>query len=418
MTTTLQRSAIWMTIGLALILVILGLSILLPTVANAQDGGEPEATEEVEPADDTDESDADAGTDDTESTETTVSDAPTDAALPERPDPFANISGENSYCLVCHQNSDDSIRLDDGTLVDLQYAADITNNFAHGIHEQAGLGCTDCHGENSFPHVDPVPPTQMAYSLEYEPVCLQCHGVEDPNTMQQAIVFENPPGESELLEGTDCQVCHLPDEEWETVHPVSNNPLDVDPQDCEACHVSTVHEWEMSAHGSQQLACATCHLTSERALRFDDTQTLCLNCHADSQRTFAHITHQDQVCTDCHWEDDANYTHHVILNGAPQPSGHDLIVETGTCVECHAQENTITLVAQAQGQEIEARTASVRALATEREVEALEAELEETQDEEATTATLRLVQGAIVGVVLGLILAFVMNRWRIWRRLQ
>lgn len=428
MTTTLQRSAIWLALGLAFILVILGLSIITPEIANAQGGDGPEATEEVDDGDaspaDADSDAGDDAADDTEALEEAESEAETvstdemDEMADAIPDPFANVSGENSYCLVCHANSDDSITLDDGTVIDLQYAANIKDDFAHAIHEEAGLGCVDCHGENSFPHVEPVPPNEMSYILQYEPECLTCHGLQDSDSMEQRLVFETHPGNSSLLEGTTCQECHLADDEWATVHPDNTNPLEVDPQDCVACHETTVHEWEMSAHGSQQLACSTCHLDGQGTLRFADTQTLCLNCHANSQRTFTHITHQDQVCTDCHWEAEQNFTHHVLLNGQPQPSGHDLFVETGTCVDCHAQENTIALVAQAQGQEIEARTESVRALATEREVEALEAELEETRDEEANTATLRLFQGALVGLVLGLILVFVANRWRIYRQVN
>jgi hypothetical protein len=417
MTTTLQRSAIWLALGLAFILVILSLSLITPEIVNAQGGDDPAATEEV--GDDTDTTD-DAEMEADEDMED-MADAETVSAEPsaDMPDPFANVSGDNSYCLVCHANSDDSITLEDGTVIDLQYAANIENDFAHAIHEQAELGCVDCHGEDSFPHVDPVPPSEMAYILQYEGECLTCHGVDHPDGTGQQIAFAGVLGDSELLQGTECVECHLAGDEWASVHPNTANAIDVDPQDCESCHVSTVHEWEMSAHGSQQLACSTCHLDGQGTLRFEDTQTLCLNCHADSQRTFTHITHQDQVCTDCHWDvTDANYTHHVLLNGQAQPSGHDLMVETDTCVDCHAQDDTIQLVAQADPNNIEARSESVRALATAREVEDLEAELEETRDEEANTATLRLFQGAIVGLVLGLILVFVARRWRIYRQVN
>lgn len=358
------RTALLFIIGLSMIGAALYLGHLQTPAANAQDGGDTPSTPEA--------------------------------------------SGDNSYCLVCHQETDRTATLADGTILNLQFEANAEENFAHGIHTEAGLGCIDCHGEGSFPHDNITARSQMEYVLQYEPACLTCHGSDDP---EPQLVFEDI-GSSTALEGSVCADCHVTGDAWANAHPPDINNIDVATEECATCHESAVHEWEESAHGTQQLGCATCHLTAEREMRFGSVDNLCLNCHEENQVTYEHVVHEELACNDCHWDAQQNRAQHVLLNGEAMPSGHDLLVETQTCVNCHAQDETISLVAE--------RTPSEEgiALETEEEIETLETELEELRDEEAGDSAVRLLQGLIVGLALGVILVTLGLRLVRMRRLN
>jgi hypothetical protein len=204
-------------------------------------------------------------------------------------------------------------------------------------------------------------------------------------------------------EGITCQACHGQTPENHPPEPVAVNPgVEV----CADCHTTTFTEWEQSKHGEQQLGCTTCHLPHPQELRFGSAEGLCLNCHNEEPRDdFAHLTHTDQVCTDCHWHrsDPEAMLEHVV-SGNLLPTGHEANVETQACVECHAEvtESEVVEEQQAAGLEM-GLTSDHPLLEAQVRIEELEAEVDTVKAQGSNTSSLRLAQGLIVGVVVGVV---------------
>jgi predicted CXXCH cytochrome family protein len=213
--------------------------------------------------------------------------------------------------------------------------------------------------------------------------CLSCHTTGFvPRTGE----FDQP--------GVTCAACHgvTPAE-----HPP--DPVLVDPgvRVCADCHTTTFTEWEHSLHGEQQLACTTCHTPHNQALRFETADALCLNCHDEARDDYAHITHTEQACVDCHWYRAAGETEH-IMTGNLMPTGHDNRVETRTCVDCHAnlalENGEITAVASSDTHPF---------LEAQLRIEELEAEVQTAKAQGENQAAVQLIQGLLLGgVAMGL----------------
>jgi hypothetical protein len=370
-------------------------------------------------------------------------------------------TGENSYCLVCHQ--------DQGNL---------TANSAHGIHKsEQAVGCVDCHGANVFPHVGDVlggvqqacqdchtePAQQVQLGTHAEGKiqgeigaatcsschvahqvaliaegglsCLACH--RDTAATWQLSTHAQSFAYPSFQTGTapaDCLACHTTGFEaasatyqhasvaCEACHGAtpSNHPDEVksvawthSADTCEGCHQQTVQEWRASGHGTQQLACSTCHQVHENSLRFETVSNLCLNCHDGDRDSFTHITHAKQECDSCHLlqhEDEAAIALH-LETGALASSGHDNIVQTQACTDCHADEAAFQAARQLPD-------VPHPALAAQLETEALQADLEATRQEGAETAAVRLAQGAVLGLGLGNMFALLLLRYLHNRRLS
>lgn len=341
--------------------------------------------------------------------------------MPQHPIAIAQDDGEstpapstptadNSYCLVCHGQTDKVLTLADGTTYPLEVSNDVEQNLIHGIHNVANnnLGCVDCHGENAFPHVYELPTTKAEYEAAYvapsegsdlsRATCATCH--VDSSGIELTLNFGDI-SSSEYLMGSSCQSCHQPTDELQAIHTSSANNLNVSVETCAECHTTTVNEWHTSAHGEQQLGCATCHITEEGRFRFDTVQELCLNCHENARDDFTHIVHVERACSDCHWDPDDNAFSHILGNGVWSHTGHDLVVETRTCVECHAQEDIITLVAASD--EMHLNPSQHPLVKAQEQIETLEKEVETTRDDESTQATISLMQSLMVGLALGVI---------------
>jgi predicted CXXCH cytochrome family protein len=235
--------------------------------------------------------------------------------------------------------------------------------------------CGDCHIDivaswQDSPHaLASTNADFLQYWLEQDqdPTCRTCHSTG----------FTPRTGEYEH-EGVACTACHG---ETPTNHPPE--PVAVDPGTsvCESCHETTFTEWQSSAHGEQQLACTTCHAPHPQTLRFETADALCLNCHTEDRDDFAHVTHVEQQCVDCHWYHN---------DGMHEATGHDNVVETSTCIDCHAKEQPISL---ASGDTVlPLREAHVR-------ISELETQIQSTRAEADNSAALQTVYGVILGAV-------------------
>ena len=278
-----------------------------------------------------------------------------------------------------------------------------------GPPQQSPQSCAECHvdivaswetGAHAQAYSDPI--FQEAWHAQEDDVtCLECHTTG----------FVPRTGEY-THEGVTCEACHG---ETPAEHPPAPVSLEPGVETCAGCHATTVNEWELSAHGEQQLACTTCHNPHPQQLRFEEANTLCLNCHnEDARDDYAHLVHTEQQCVDCHWfrADEEQLLEHYT-SGALFPTGHTGIVETAACVDCHegiTDRNVMEVGADAQAElgllsEHPLLEAQVR-------IEELEAEVDTARAQGSNSSALRMVQGVIVGVVMGGIVVAGVSRYR------
>jgi len=274
--------------------------------------------------------------------------------------------------------------------------------------------CAQCHldimqGWQTSAHAlafsDPL--FQESWSAQQNnPVCLGCHTTgykASEGTYAHA--------------GVSCEACHGQTPEN---HPPA--PMLVDPgvEVCADCHTTTLQEWKLSGHGEQQLACTTCHKPHPQTLRFETANELCLNCHQDGTAapyeptTFAHQTHVDQSCTDCHWfrPDPEDVAEHLV-SGNLFPTGHTAHVETTSCTTCHAEEVLTSGATEEAPEMVEPQFTSANpALEAEVRIKELESEVDTVKAQAANNSALRVLQGVIVGTALGGIAIFTVMRFR------
>ncbi len=211
--------------------------------------------------------------------------------------------------------------------------------------------------------------------------CLSCHTT---GFAARTGAYEQP--------GVTCSACHG---QTPTNHPPE--PVAVDPgvNICADCHPMTFNEWEVSLHGEQQLACTTCHSPHDQKLRFETSNALCLNCHDEARTDYAHSSHPEQLCVECHWYRSLDETTH-IMTGELLPTGHDSQVETRTCVDCHANLPENALAQTVSDVQSPLLSAQVR-------ISELEAEVQTSEAQSANQAAAQLITGLVVGaVVMGL----------------
>ena len=262
-------------------------------------------------------------------------------------------------------------------------------------------GCAECH-------IDVVAdwqetPHAMALGEGFQAVwnedtsCLSCHA-----TGYQAFSGEFTHA------GVTCESCHG---ETPANHP--DEPVSVSDgiEMCATCHTTTYHEWEGSPHGAQDLPCTACHNPHAQELRFETSTLLCTNCHEDAINTgFAHVSHTEQACSDCHWhrgefDSEAHYATGQLFH-----TGHDAMVETLACTDCHEQDETmIALQTSEENGEVELIMpgADTRVLIRE-----LEAEVDSVRAQGENAAATHLMQGGALGLSVGAIVAFLFFRLR------
>ncbi len=247
-----------------------------------------------------------------------------------------------------------------------------------------GADCSECHLDTVTEWQDSIH-AQAYHDAAFQEAwqaqdskteCLACHTTG----------FTARNGEYEQA-GVTCKACHG---ETPATHPPDAVSVDVTVDICADCHTTTYSEWKASLHGEQQLACTTCHTPHRQELRFATANELCLNCHTEAQNDYAHVTHLEQTCVDCHWYRSLDETAH-IMTGNLLPTGHDSQVETHTCVDCHENlpENAETVAVSESEHPL---------LETQIRIDELEAEVKSTQAEGDNQAAIRLMAGLVLGI--------------------
>lgn len=196
----------------------------------------------------------------------------------------------------------------------------------------------------------PAAPPKLTYSSGGADTCLGCH--EDPVVLA---IFRGPHGvptdpHSPFGHGQlQCESCHGPGglhvrrpAKGQERPPVvrfskdSTSPVSVQNSMCANCHQTDLGTgWHASAHATNEVACASCHVshTAKDPVRKVATQPdVCGTCHQiermDQHRAFAHPIDQGKMsCTGCH-------SVHGSANEAllKNRTGND------TCYECHADK--------------------------------------------------------------------------------
>lgn len=199
-------------------------------------------------------------------------------------------------------------------------------------------------------------------------------------------------------EGVTCQACHGQTPENHPDEPVAVLPgLEV----CASCHVATYQEWQVSAHGNAEIPCTSCHDPHEQAFRFETVQDLCLNCHQEERTDYAHVTHEGEMCSDCHLHRGTFDADLHLLTGDLGTSGHDAVVDTLACLDCHSSLDEGFAVADntiGSGTELTFVT------------QELQTEIENMRAQGENEAAVRLMQGIVVGIAGGAVLMFLFFR--------
>ena len=222
--------------------------------------------------------------------------------------------------------------------------------------------------------------------------CLECHTTG----------FDKDSGKF-AEEGVTCEACHGP---LQKEHPKTNMPITPDYTLCARCHKTTTDEWRASKHGQINLNCEACHNSHSQAPRAETVNELCTNCHKDTGSSFTHGTHASSglQCSDCHMA----AASHTTSTGGLFATGHTFVVGSEACINCHKDTvHTRDTIVKLTGEQ--AGTAP-----TTEELQKTVSEQEKAIQDLEAQSTVRLytglMQGAIVGLVVGGVAAWVVSR--------
>lgn len=370
-----KRSWIILFVGVGLTLIAAGLSPLL--LVSAQD-----ATPEVAP----------------EATSEVAPEATPEAVL----EPLYQVSGEsvtvtgdNSYCLLCHNQILRVFPLPDGSFQELYVDPDMIAASVHGVTSETGtLGCVDCHGDDTFPHDDPPPASRRDATVRAVSICANCHTDQLAELESGYHSLAVRAGNFEAAVCTDCHGSHgvqSTEEYPELVALV-----------CGDCHENTLVEWQSSGHANiGDLGCSTCHSPHSQHIRVGETTTeLCINCHdaADTDDFLVHQQHINQAetpldCVSCHMDIEFSPAEAASsVSTVPVTTGHTMDVATVSCTTCHEE-----LVASGEWARLVADSGESPSVTG----EAANDEIAEAVRESEVSGYVQLLQGLILGLGFG-----------------
>jgi predicted CXXCH cytochrome family protein len=283
-----------------------------------------------------------------------------------------------------------------------------------GPEDHTGQSCAECHVDYEAAWATgahSVAFTRESFQevwteFENDPECLQCHTtnyVEATHTI--------------TAENVTCEACHG---ENPANHPPAEFVVNRAPSACRNCHTGTFAEWRRSQHFFTEdmgaVGCATCHNPHGQTLRFETVDELCLNCHESAPNTYVHLTHNEVdfgdievTCASCHMfrqqglGDGTNDD--VVGHNIPD---HTMDVETVPCTTCHEDlSGTGDFPALV---DVNTEIAEERDALRE-EVSTLQNELATIEAEpEVDSTAIRLTQGLIVGLGIGITITWVLIR--------
>jgi hypothetical protein len=204
-------------------------------------------------------------------------------------------------------------------------------------------------------------------------------------------------------EGVTCESCHGP---MKKDHPQNPMPVTPDYTLCARCHKTTTDEWRASRHGEVNINCESCHNPHSQAPRADTVNDLCGNCHKEKGDSFTHGTHANSglQCSDCHMATAS----HTDSTGGLFATGHTFSVGSEACINCHKDTvHTRDTILQLSGEGAGA-TPSTEEL--EKQVQDQEQKILGLEAQSSVRLYTGLMQGAIVGLIMGGVAAWVVSR--------
>ena len=282
-------------------------------------------------------------------------------------------------------------------------AAERQSSAAQGGSYAGSESCKKCHTDihtdwtsTRHAHAFSSPIFQRDWTKEGAQVaCLECHTTGyNPETGQYA------------EEGISCEACHGP---FQSGHPETRMPITPDENLCATCHKNTTDEWRASVHGVNGVQCQACHNPHAQKPMAPTVTELCANCHKERGGSFTHGTHATAglECSNCHM-----YTRPRTDDpiGGLIPTGHTFSVGSDACVACHQDTvHTRDTIVKLGGEGV-TETISMETQSLEQQV----AEQESLIASLKSTSTVRLytglVQGAIVGLIVGGAAAWIVSR--------
>ncbi|MFN8594954.1 MAG: cytochrome c3 family protein [Anaerolineae bacterium] len=284
------------------------------------------------------------------------------------------------------------------------------------------------HGAGELAVTQPITGTNAAGPQQ----CVKCHAdiVNEWSGTRHAAAFSSPifqqawtkdPNKNACLqchttgyqaadgtytdEGVTCASCHGP---YQEDHPKTKMPITPDATLCANCHKSTTNEWRASKHSEAGIQCQACHDPHAQKQKAEDVNALCTNCHKDPGQTFTHGTHSNAglQCSNCHM-----YTN--VENNSPVggllATGHTFAVGSETCIGCHrdtvhTRDKILALTGEVTKMtDLDKEQLLQKAQSQEQEITSLKADGE-------TRLYVGLAQGAIVGLAVGAVAAWIVSR--------
>jgi predicted CXXCH cytochrome family protein len=200
----------------------------------------------------------------------------------------AQVSGGN-FCTMCHNENTSAIyTLADNTTITVDVDTTVLANSVHGDSNPDGaLSCTDCHGEDAFPHDDLPAANLREYTITKSNMCIDCHTEQAENLADDVHYTGLVNGNLRAATCVDCHGSH-------DVQPLAENPPEIS-ETCGDCHQIVFRQYASSVHGEALFngdtnvpTCVSCHGVHgiqhpTTALFRNRSPELCADCHADEE---------------------------------------------------------------------------------------------------------------------------------------
>jgi hypothetical protein len=212
------------------------------------------------------------------------------------PLPTLPLSIGNDTCLSCHGQPGLTMKLEDGSILDLSINP---QEYDNSIHGKSHYACVQCHTTvGDYPHPAFTAADRRDASLKLYPACYRCHSGEYERTQDSVHATALAAGKREAAICTDCHTAHtvrqLNDPK---THRLLTDARVWIPQTCAQCHNAIYQKYLTSVHGSALVGegnpdvptCIDCHgvhnITNPTVTAFRlRSPEMCARCHTDPKR--------------------------------------------------------------------------------------------------------------------------------------
>lgn len=210
------------------------------------------------------------------------------------PTPIPNLSISDEYCLSCHGQPGQVMKLVSGEELDLYVPPELHQNSVHG---QLGYACVQCHrtvGEYSHPPFSATDKRDV--TLQLSETCKYCHTHQFELAQDSVHATALANGNRQAAVCSDCHTAHevrrLNDPQTHELLPDARKWI---PERCALCHNAIYQKYEDSVHGSALTegnpdvpTCIDCHGVhnianpTTNAFRVN-SPAMCAKCHTDEK---------------------------------------------------------------------------------------------------------------------------------------